>query len=38
MQIQVRVILDEIQEVIVAAEKIKGEIMDLMIRKIPKQK
>ena len=39
MQIQVRIILDEIQEVILADEKIREEIMvDLLIHKIQKQK
>lgn len=39
MQIQVRIILDEIQEVILADEKIREEIVvDLLIHKIQKQK
>jgi hypothetical protein len=38
MQIEARIILDEILEDILAEEKIRGEIVDLMIHKIQKQK
>ena len=38
MQIEARIILDEILEGILAEEKIRDEIMDLMIHKLQKQK
>ena len=38
MQIEARIILDKILEDILAEEKIKDEIVDLMIHKIQKQK
>jgi hypothetical protein len=38
MQIEARIILDEILEGIRAEEKIRDEIMDLMIHRLQKQK
>ena len=38
MQIEARIILDKILDDILAEEKIKDEIVDLMIHKIQKQK